>query len=671
MPEQYEEELTEERQKEIFTNNLVSIAKKQIDACLAFKKPRMVEIAKNEDLYNNRVKKALKGRWNIPLPIMSGFIDTLMAKTDDQVMIKFGYKDKADMKRAMKVSAAWEYESSAQAGNWDKKDRACKKQAGLTGLGIYKFYSESDPKYSSCLEIPDIYDFIFEPSGGNELEKHLFCGEKNIFKTKQQLIDGVKNGYYDPVQTRRLFSANTNAVDMKQSEDAYQEKTNRFRALGLDVESNNYVGQPIFSLNEHYIVHNGQRYYLLFDYKSGLWLRCKPLKEVFESELWPYVTWQSYEDAYNLLTKAPADDIRPVAEAMKELFNQMLENVEQRNHQQRIIDPDMFADLTEFNWRPRGLIKLKSGVSGKSISDGVYEFKVDDNSSVVVNIFSFLENYLGQKTGITQSAQGTSEQDKKVGIYFGEMQQVADRIGLQNKAYTEAQTQLGLRYYWGLKEHLSEEMMVRIIGSKGAEWDKLRQEDLKWSQDPDIYVSGGNLQSQTDALMADKKASALTDIAGNQLLVQQLNPKWLIEKRLLSGGWEEEDIKRAMDTDIFGDELSLSEAEQMVQDVMSGKEVEINRGATMAFCQALLDASGKKEIKPDQAKQLQNLTVKHLPIAQENEKRRISQMIMAKSMASMGQNMPAGAMKQPGMAQSATLGAGMATTPQGATTQGI
>ena len=548
--------------KEVLRQKLVSIAKVQIDACLNFKRPRMADIQKNEDLYNNKVRKAIKGRWNMPLPIMPGFLDTLMSKIDERVMINFGYKDLADYKRAKKVTAAWELESSPQFDNWDKVDRACKKQAILCGLGIYKFYAESNPKYSSHLYVPDIYDFIFEPNGGNDIQKHLFVGEKNIFKTKQEIIDGVDSGLYDLKEARKLISS-SEANDHKDNEDAYNEKNNRFKSLGLDPVSNNYVGQPIFALNEHYMVYNGTKYYLLFDCRSGACLRCEKLKDVFKSDLYPYVTWQTNEDAFNLLSKALADDIRPVAEAMKEIFNQMLDNIEKRNWNQRIIKPDMFSDISEFNWRPNGLIKLKAGES-RSVNDGIYEFKVDDNSSVVINVFSLLENYLGKKTGITSEAQGVSDKDKKVGIYYGEMQQVADRIGLQNKAYTEAQIQLGYLYYWGLKEHLTEGMMVKLIGDKGVEWDEIKKNDLAFTKDPDIFVTNSN--SDTDSIKQQRKIEALSSIISNPLLAQRLNPEWTIENVMTAGGWEIEDIKSATDLESNGSKESISEAKQYIED---------------------------------------------------------------------------------------------------------
>ena len=45
-------------------------------------------------------RKALKGRWNVPLSLMSGYVDTLLSKIDDPPRVKYGYQGVADMELA-------------------------------------------------------------------------------------------------------------------------------------------------------------------------------------------------------------------------------------------------------------------------------------------------------------------------------------------------------------------------------------------------------------------------------------------------------------------------------------------------------------------------------------------------------------------------------------------
>src|SRR5574343_562814 len=86
---------------------LTSIALRQIKAGVDFKKPRIAQIQKYEDMYANKVKKALKNRFNIPLPILSGYVDTLKSKIDDAPVLNFNRKEEADTKIAKKVNAKW------------------------------------------------------------------------------------------------------------------------------------------------------------------------------------------------------------------------------------------------------------------------------------------------------------------------------------------------------------------------------------------------------------------------------------------------------------------------------------------------------------------------------------------------------------------------------------
>jgi len=80
---------------------------------------------------------------------------------------------------------------------WDMKDILAKKMAAFSGRAIFEIYAESDPVYKHNLEIVDPFDFVCEPNGGWHLENHLFLGKLNVYRTKADLEDGVKNGWYD------------------------------------------------------------------------------------------------------------------------------------------------------------------------------------------------------------------------------------------------------------------------------------------------------------------------------------------------------------------------------------------------------------------------------------------------------------------------------------------
>lgn len=592
---------------------LVSIAQRQIDVAQRFKKPRIVEIQKSEDMYANKVKKQLKNRFNIPLPVLGGFVDTLKSKIDDKPVITYKETSEEDYKRAKKITALWETESGESKGRWAFTDRMVKGMAIFSGRGIYKLYASSDPKYQSHFEGVDYYDFLCEPQGGAYLENHLFCGQQNIFKTLDNLERGAESKIYLEKGVSMIKSNISDAIQEKTQEEA-EIKFNRFKSLKLDPQSNNYVGETLFNLTEWYMNYKGTRYYLLFDPKSGIAVRAEKLKDVFQSELYPYVSWATHEDPYNFWSKAPVDDIRPVAESMRIIFNQALDNVQKRNWGMRAFDSNVFPDPAKLQWRPDGLVPVTGDPKG-----GIYEFDTPDNSQIVVNLFDYLDNFLGQKSGITAGAQGASDKDTKVGVYYGDLQQVADRLGLYNKAYKEAWAQLGTRYVWGLKEHLNEKQAVKIIGNRGVEFDEIIKEDA--NIDTDVVISGGSAEVELDEVKKRRQTEVISAITANPNFAQIVNQKWLLENMLKSGEFEEDEIRKAMDSEISGNADLMSEAAQAIQDINAGKTPDQNRGATMGFVRKILDFAYDKNLKLDVVNNLIEYAMAHIPIAEDNEER--------------------------------------------------
>ena len=579
---------------EILRDKLVAIAQQQIQTSMKYKDARMQEVQKSIDLYHGKTKKALKGRWNVPLPLMSGYVDTLVSKQDDPPKIKYGHQDMADLQRAQKVQAKWEQDSSEVQGRWAEKDRMMKKLASFYGVAIPKYFAYNDSKgvYHSHLEVVDPLDFECEPMGGQNLRNHKFKGQRNIFKSKAELETFATgdNPIYDKKQVLRLCY--TYANEDKTFEKLYQEKTDRLRSLGFDPDRNSYMGISVFNLCEWYMEYEGTWYYLFFEPHSGICVRFAPLVEVFESGEDPFDAWHTHSDPFNFWSKAPADDMRPVAESMNIIFNQALDNREKKNYGQRAFDPEMFPDPSQLEWRPDGLVEVESGITAtRAIGTGIYEFTIPDLPEAgTINLMKFMDDITGLKTGITPSAQGASD-EKRVGIYYGNLQQVADRLGLYNKAYSESWGRIGRLYYLGLRQFVkSNKMMVRMIGTSGYNWQELVESDVNPTQDFNIEIVGGQAMAQLDEILKKTKTDALAAIALNPVLVTKVNADVIIEETLRNAGWEEGAIKRIMDTQSYGTDDMISIAEQAIQDIVyNNKTPKLYRKATYFFMQYILD----------------------------------------------------------------------------------
>ena len=157
------------------------------------------------------------------------------------------------------------------------------------------------------------------------METHLFKGVYNQFQTESEVKRLAEYDYYDKEQVKKLLVAYSQR-DFKFNEELYRNKLNRMNALGLDLDANAYVGQSVFNLARWVTNYQGEDWYIVFDYRSGIWLKMEPLKDCFESGLSPWVVWNPVEHAFTLWTPGLFDQIKPVAEAIRINLNEILNN---------------------------------------------------------------------------------------------------------------------------------------------------------------------------------------------------------------------------------------------------------------------------------------------------------------------------------------------------------
>jgi|SRR5581483_9314295 len=606
------------------TEQIVKQCRAEYDAGLQFRHLREKDWKLAEDQYFNKQAKSLKQRYNVPVPIVPGFVETLLSKVDDPPTLKFEQGEEADYKAAQKVNAFYQQESQSEDHDWDMIDLDGKKQGILYGRTVDKFYAQSKPKYKSCLEVVDVYDFIADPIGGGDLEKHRFCQQDNIFKTKEDLKTGVEAFGYDPKAVEKIINA-TSEDKLADNDNMYRSKQSRMMALGMDGITYNYAGQSLYKFIEAGTTWKGERYYVLFNYETGIAVKCVPLKEVFKSNLWWFTSWATHRDIFNFWSKAPVDDIVPLAEMVRVLVNQELDNRQKKNWGMRAYDPDVFPDPSQLQWRPDGLVATKAKVSlQQTIQSGIYEFQTPELQGTI-NLVEYIDGVIGQKTGVTADTQGQSSEDK-VGIYYGNLKQVADRLGLYNKSYKKNWAAIGRRYVWGLFEHLRTPEAVRIIGEQGAEWDELKRMEI--NPDWNIKVQGGNAEMAEDEVKKKRLQEIMATLAPDELLI--LSPRWRAETKLRAAGVEEDDIRIAFDTQNEGNREILSEASQAIQEILDGKTPKLNRGANTAFVQKILDYAYDTDLKPNEFESLIAYAQAHLPIAQENMARKAVQVMAQK-----------------------------------------
>lgn len=616
-----EEPAVEQTETQKLADLLAAKARKQVDVATKYRQPKLDSILKAEELYYNRVVKTLRGRFNIPLPIVSGYVEALLAKIDDEIEINFDHQEDADLIRARKVSATWKYDSAPTRGMWAIKDLLTKKLAIFSGRGINKLFSESEPRYKNYLEVTDAFDFLVEPNGGWHLENHLFCGQEHIFRTKAELESGEQ---YDQGQVKKLVSA-VKSDDYKRAADLYQNVQRRHNNLGLDLATNDYVGEEVFSMIEWNMYHEGKRYYLLLEANTFTWVRFCPLEEVTgeppEGELPTYMwkSWATHYDAWNFWSKAPVDDVVPIAVALKTVVNFMMDDVQKRLWGQRIFDSKFFDNPADLEWdRPDKLV-MATVPTGKQLSQGVYEFQTGDKSSVTVNLIDYMRNFVATESGVTPQTKGNSD-EKILGIAKINEGEVADRLGLTNKYYTQFYAELGAAYLMGLRMCMTEKRLVRMIGERGAESSYLTREDLKFEAEPDIRITGGKTEARRNQEMNDRKTNGLA--LAFKAAPDVFNKKVTVEYLLENAGWLGDEITPMLDVNMDGDEMQSVRASQAIQDILNGKKPPLYKGALNRFTQKIIKFSDDNILAPKVNIALMEYGLAHKQIIIENETRK-------------------------------------------------
>lgn len=609
-------------------SELEAIAVEQIRRGMRFPQKRKEKIKKYETAYNNDSEKPARGKFNVPPPVLGGYIDTLKAKLNESVRIKYGKQEEADYKKAAKVTSMWERDSAASRGKWRMKDMHGKHKAAFAGFAVFFNMSESVPHYRNVHRNVDHHKFYCEPKKGNDLEEHRFLGEMGVWRTKAELEAGVSNEIYIESQVTKLKAFNPGDPSSKTNEAIIPGQADKWKSLGLDANEE-YTGDDVFALTNHFLEHKGARYYLLIDYTTGIAVRVEKLEDLVPKDsetdkpLWPYAAWHTHPDTENFWSKSPADDIWPVAEAIRIIFNLALENLKKRVRQKRAVDPTIFPDTSEILDDITEVVEASDSIpEGKSLGAGVYEFKTEDNTQIIVSMIGFMNAFTGENTGITQGAKGAAE-DTKATIYVGNVQEVANRMNLYSDYYKQCHADLGKRYFVGLKDNLTEGYFVKILGTTGEGWEEMTKDDVNPLRDFDIVVSSDDDSKQNQIALA-RKSEAIKNALVNPAVAAQYSPKWLAAENLRMGGYEETDIKEALDRDAYGDKELLSEAAEAIQQILDGEEPKPNRGANEGFVMKIINYAddNSEDLEDDEYEKLYAYAYQHLDIVAKNVAKR-------------------------------------------------
>lgn len=608
-------------------DKLVTIATRQLIASSDFKKPRMARIKRYEDLYAGKVKKKPRVQFNIPVPVFPGMIDTLMADLDEIVDLKFIDQDPADYKAAQKITAAWQQQSQSvrPGARYAQKFRWARRDLIFSDRGILKMHAQMDP-FNTNIDHTSYINFHCEPKGGGHLESHLFAGEEGINRTASEIKLNVREGIYNRAQVKKLLSALAhNDYKVNQTFQSQAATLAPFSALNLNVEANNYVGEPNFNFCEWVLTYEGRRWYLVFEPYIGVWVRLQPLKEVFSNGYYPWVTWAGHENSKVFWSKSFADDLYPIADSINTLFNQEVTNRQKRNLNARAYDKTMFKNvekLDEAQYRPDALVPVDTKNGTRRVSDGIYNFETPQITGTV-ELIGWMEETVGRQLGVTDIQQGASQPaSKKVRVAFAELGQISKRLSFLSQPFNEVAQEIGIRFTGLLKDYMTEPIALKMLGTTGYEArEELRRIDLNTKEDLGVTVVSQGASNDLNEMEKAAKLKAFEMTAESPNVNGKARDEYILRE---IGGFNDQDLAILLDPlNDFSKELQ-SEAAVAIQQMIKKKTPPLNYGADTHYLQAIMDfAVNHRDTLGDERFNLfMEYIERHIDIARENMMRK-------------------------------------------------
>jgi hypothetical protein len=520
----------------------------------------------------------LESRANVNLSKMKSFIRSLLSKIDSPLSFKYKRGTIADLKKAELLNAL--KERDANKGDWAEKDLAGKLQLALYDRAIFSYHADSNNGYCSYLENVDVYDFLIDPFGGGlDIDNAMYLGRYGVKKNKQQL----KNGDYIKTEVASLIKGSGNSDATNQEET---NKQNRYSYVG-SLANRQITDTNIYKFWEWYTTYEGERYYLLLSEDHSKSVKAEKLTDLFRKDvdlgdaMWPFWSYASIIDLTEFWTPSYADGVREIFHAQNVSINQMLDNAERINKPQKGVDISAIESLADLVYRRNGIIRFKAGV------DVNKALRIVETPSIntPLAVYDKLESIQQIESGVTSGIKGNAEEDK-VGIYEGNIAQAADQFGLLNKSYSKGYKRFAKLYWYGIEDHLTKKVAVKILGSKGLEKTVfVGRRDVKPSSEYEILIESTNAESQADN---NDKRNKITFLAGyrNSPLINQ---KILFEQESEIVGLQKDAIRSLLDIQDSGTAEIISEAERDIESILDNKKVlEPNANANVSYANHFL-----------------------------------------------------------------------------------
>lgn len=551
---------------------LTSQALDEIEFARTSKKEVISNWHKNENLYYSKKEDVTVGRANVNLNEAQGFVQSFLSKIHHPYNFKYVKGEEADLRAAKRVNAL--KEKDRKIGRWDFKVMLSRVQLIVYGRYIFEYHASSKGGYKSVLTPVDIYQFLIDPSaGGLDIEKAFYLGRGGIIKSKKDIQEGIKSGKYLKTEGKELISGTGNI-----SSETQEDIDGQNRWINL-VNRDRIIDRPDqWKFWEWYTTYKGERYYLLITEDGGKAIRVEKLKDVFKSGKYPFFTAAAYPDLSEFWSPSPMDGVREPMLAKSKSINQMLDNGESINRPMKAFQVGAIKNPALLKYRTDGLIPVKDGVN----IDEAVKFFPTAPIQTSIQVYEKLDEITNINSGVNSGVKGQAI-EKQVGIYEGNQANAADRFSLVSDSEADAQQRFAELYLEGLDEHLTSKVAIEMIGIKGVEFEEISRKNIRRNKPFDIMVITSGKAEQMQTTEKRNKLTFLSSKANDQ--TGTYNKKVLAEMEASIAGFTSDETKYMLDTKNDGEIELMSEAAQDIQDLLSGKDIEVNDLANTAYMQ--------------------------------------------------------------------------------------
>lgn len=561
--------------KKDIRDEIVAQALQNLEFARRYKNGKVANWKLNEDLYYGVKTKTEDSRANVDLGQMQEHVHTLLSKIDSPLIFKFVKRKEAQLRRVERLNALRAFDSDRNF--WEMKDIAGKKQAIIYGRAVYSYAADDADGYMPHLENVDVYDFLWDPSGGGlDLENGRFGGRYGVVKDKYAL---KQNKSYIATEVSKLLEGPGNADETSQEDN--HKKSRRYANNNDQGEIQN-ADPDKYVFWEWYETYKGERYYILMT-ESGNAIQVQKLTERFKSNLWPFWTFAAYPDLTEFWTPSPCDYVREILMAQAVSINQMLDNAERVNKPQRAIDVGAIKNLAELKYRKDGYIKMTAG----SNANAAIKIMETPSINTPIQVFQTLESIKSAASGVTAGAKGVEDTDGRATIYEGNQANVADRFALFNKSYAFGYKRFAQLYRHGVDENLNKRIAVDILGPEGIEVKEISRRDIfRKGDDFAVMTEQSNAELELSEQKRRGQGAYYSALLGRPELANQ---KVVVAKLGMVAGVKDEDLRELQDLENYGKASIMSEAERDIESIIDGEIIMPNRIANTAYKQRFVD----------------------------------------------------------------------------------